>query len=97
VPLANRLLNSTIAIWIGKISYSLYVWHGAVIFLFVGLLSQYLPENLVSWSLLLLSFVVAALSYHLVEVPFSKLRHYFTSRGAPDDQKRSDGSRIEFT
>jgi peptidoglycan/LPS O-acetylase OafA/YrhL len=71
---ANRILNLPLMIWIGKLSYSLYVWHIPVIFLLVGLVSTYVPQALQGFALFALSFVVAALSYYLVETPMMRLR-----------------------
>jgi peptidoglycan/LPS O-acetylase OafA/YrhL len=72
--LANRLLNSAILVWIGKLSYSLYVWHGAVIYLLSGIALIYLPPFAHQPFLFAFSFVAAILSYFLLEMPFIRLR-----------------------
>jgi peptidoglycan/LPS O-acetylase OafA/YrhL len=71
----RRLLNSSIMVWIGKLSYSLYIWHGAVIFMLAGFSYAYLPEPIHGTLYLIVSFIAAALSYYLLELPFMKLRH----------------------
>jgi peptidoglycan/LPS O-acetylase OafA/YrhL len=65
-PIA-RILRSLPMIFVGKLSYSLYLWHWPVYTLMrwtVGL------EGLSAWSAALgLSFLLASLSYHFIERP----------------------------
>ena len=64
---AIRILESPVLAWLAKLAYSLYLWQQ----LFLGLNQGwicYFPQNMVA------VFVVAPLSYYLVEVPFNKLR-----------------------
>jgi len=66
----RSLLESAPARWIGRLSYSLYLWHWPVFVLMrwtVGLES--LPTQLVALSL---TFVLAALSYYFIETPFRR-------------------------
>ena len=72
--LPSRFLNSPIMTWIGKLSYSLYVWHGAVLFLLSGFAYAYLPPSAYELFLFLFSFVAAAISYYALEMPFMGLR-----------------------
>ncbi|PSO16465.1 acyltransferase [Bradyrhizobium sp. MOS003] len=72
-PFLNSLLNQFIVRWIGQISYSVYVWHGGIIFLFSWWLFQ-LPNFLNLFLQLALTFVLAACSYYVVERPALKLR-----------------------
>lgn len=71
VTLTGRLLQLKPAVYIGLISYSLYLWHWPLI-VFARFLNgldsirQYIPF------LLLLSLVVAAISHSLIEQPFRK-------------------------
>jgi peptidoglycan/LPS O-acetylase OafA/YrhL len=67
--------------YIGKISYSLYLWHGIAMWIVVDILERSLREHgsrlAYRWHILLcfaLSFLFAALSYQLIEQPFLKLR-----------------------
>jgi peptidoglycan/LPS O-acetylase OafA/YrhL len=75
--LVRRVLRNRILMWIGLISYSLYLWHMAVELKFAGRLGE--PSTpLGSIGLLALMTVaaiaVAAISYYLVERPVLKLR-----------------------
>ncbi len=62
------LLNNAIVNYIGRLSYSLYVWQ------------QVYSHNRFTPGLvgLLLTFVTAIISYHWLEQPFLRLRHRFT-------------------
>ena len=74
--LASRILSSAVPVWIGRISYSLYLWHWPVFTLFrrtAGLES--VPLVLAA---LAVSFAAAELSYRFVEQPFRR-------RAAPPD------------
>jgi peptidoglycan/LPS O-acetylase OafA/YrhL len=79
----QALLNSAVLTWIGRLSYSLYVWHGGVAF--------FMPTyNLPEWQhaslCLLTSFAIATLSYYAVEQPFLQLRKHLRNRPAPTPQ-----------
>jgi peptidoglycan/LPS O-acetylase OafA/YrhL len=57
-----RLLASRPLVWLGKISYSLYIWHILVAQAFSGI------------SMIAVSILVAWLSYRLIEQPFRRRR-----------------------
>ena len=75
--LVGRVLSSAPSVYIGRISYSLYLWHWPII-VFVGQIA--LVKSLDSGELtarakiliLVASFAAAILSYHLVEQPFRR-------------------------
>lgn len=65
-----RFLNTSVMNFIGRISYSLYLWQQ--IFFYDGLGSlSYFPLNL------FIIFVAALFSYHLIEKPFLKVKTKF--------------------
>jgi peptidoglycan/LPS O-acetylase OafA/YrhL len=66
-PLA-ALLDWRPVRWLGRISYSLYLWQQAFCFGTQGRWFESFPTNLA------LTFVAASLSYYLVEQPFLRLR-----------------------
>ena len=72
----NRILSSKGMVWVGKISYPLYLWHLAAI----GFVR---PSDLSPLAKLAvavaLSFGLAAMSYYLVEKPFLKLKKRFSA------------------
>jgi peptidoglycan/LPS O-acetylase OafA/YrhL len=76
--LVHWFLNTGILRWIGKLSYSLYVWHEGV--------ASFLPiQGLPAWqqsaACLVMSFLVASISYYAVEQPFLALRGQFSAWG----------------
>jgi peptidoglycan/LPS O-acetylase OafA/YrhL len=70
--LPARILSSPFVTYLGRISYSLYLWHWPVIVLLrwtIGL------ESLLSFAVaILITCVFACLSYHLIERPIQSLR-----------------------
>lgn len=73
------VLNTGLLRWIGRLSYSLYVWHEGVASF---LPDRHLPQWQTSVINLAAAFVVASLSYYVVEQPFLRLRGRFRSRRA---------------
>ncbi len=67
-PKVTAFFNATILVWIGRASYSLYVWQQLILF-YPG--TRGWLGNAIA---LVLVFVVGALSYHLIEKPAQSLR-----------------------
>lgn len=79
--LVGRLLELSILRWIGRLSYSLYIWQQlflgyGVIFRPLGALNRF-PINVVA------TLAVACLTYYLLERPMMRLGHELTSRPSP--------------
>jgi peptidoglycan/LPS O-acetylase OafA/YrhL len=76
----QRLLNTAVLVWIGRLSYSLYIWHE-------GVSSFMPPAGWPHWQGIILNavtaFVVAAASYYAVEQPFLRLRRYLRPSREP--------------
>ena len=72
--LFNRtLLSNPLMVWVGKISYPLYLWHWPVLSIPMIIFGGQLPSNLV-FTLVALSILLAALTYECVERPLKKGR-----------------------
>jgi len=74
----RTLLESAPARWVGRLSYSLYLWHWPVFVLMrwtVGL--ETWPLQLIA---LALTFALAALSYYFVETPFRRAAVFRNAR-----------------
>lgn len=68
----NKILNTKLLQSVGYISYSLYLWHW-VIYVFIN--TNYAENDLtgeVKLLALLISFLIATISYYLVELPVKK-------------------------
>ncbi len=72
----NRALNLPVVRWVGRLSYSLYVWHIVPLPFLAGLLSS---TEEVAVARIVLSFAFAALSYYCLEQPLLAMRHRFGS------------------
>jgi peptidoglycan/LPS O-acetylase OafA/YrhL len=81
IGLANVILNTSVAVWIGRLSYSIYVWH--------VLVDHFMPHSIPAVVRTILLFVitlaVACASYYLIERPFLRLRKRF--RATPERGK----------
>jgi peptidoglycan/LPS O-acetylase OafA/YrhL len=73
--LIGRALNLAPVVWIGTISYSLYLWQEPLMFD----TAPHLPR----WVKIIGCFAFAAASYYLVERPALRLRHHFGDPGRP--------------
>jgi len=69
--LIGKALNSKLAVWIGALSYSLYLWQQPFLNRHSSLTINAVPFNLV------LAIVAAVLSYYLIERPFLRIKARF--------------------
>jgi peptidoglycan/LPS O-acetylase OafA/YrhL len=65
---SRHVLSNRVLVWIGLISYPLYLWHWPLLS-FVRVLAGWLPGPGVRVALVLLSIALAALTYILIEKP----------------------------
>lgn len=78
-PLADYVLTRKPLIWLGKVSYSLYLMHVMVIMLSARYLSQYMPMELVLFLPPILSLPLAGLTYRFIEAPAMELGKRLTT------------------
>ena len=67
----SRLLSWSPLVFVGLISYSLYLWHWPI-FVFAGLMSEHGISTVQSLALIALSLVAATVSWRLIEQPYRK-------------------------
>jgi len=67
----NKLLSSAPVVYIGKISYSLYLWHWPIL-VFSKQLSLKQNTEFHSIYVLTIVFIISVLSYHFIETPTRK-------------------------
>jgi peptidoglycan/LPS O-acetylase OafA/YrhL len=73
------LLHTRVLLFVGRISYSLYLLHATVLYITLHLFYGTLPKPLLFLLYLAASIIAAALSYSLVEVPAMELGRRLTS------------------
>jgi peptidoglycan/LPS O-acetylase OafA/YrhL len=71
-----KIFNNRMAVYIGKLSYSIYIWQQ------IFLIPTYVyPEYTLWWTVfpinIVLALVVAMLSYHFLEMPLLKYKRLF--------------------
>ncbi len=69
--------KNRIIVYTGKISYGLYCFHGFVISICGIVIQKYkieIPSVFLLFILLIITFIVASLSYYIIEKPFLKLK-----------------------
>ena len=69
---AYKIISNQPVVYIGKISYSLYLWHWPIFVLFRWTRGLDAPLDLLFASTL--TVLAAMLSFHFIEVPFSRIR-----------------------
>jgi peptidoglycan/LPS O-acetylase OafA/YrhL len=76
--LIGKLLSSKIFVHIGKLSYSLYLWHWPILVLFKNLEFKFIGVNklYVNALILVITYILSYLTYRFIE---TKLRHYNTT------------------
>ena len=75
--LFSRVLEHRAAVWVGRRSYGLYLWHIPIFALLLGEKLHVKPQLVVLASAL--SFAAAAVSYRFVEQPFLRLKHRYSA------------------
>ena len=73
-----RLMEWAPIMWIGQVSYALYLWHVPIYDMSVRAMGHSLAQILVC---IFASFAVTAFSFYIVEKPFMALRKKFGSHG----------------
>lgn len=81
----SRVFSTRPLVWIGKLSYSLYLWHSFVIAQILNHAELFKPLGLAGLELIEIagSFACASISYYCVERPFLKLKSSFGSNPEP--------------
>lgn len=75
----SKLLSLKPMVWVGLISYSLYLWHWPVLY-FLNYLNAFEPINNLAWLGVVISIVIAFVSSRYVEKPFRENKQFFTRK-----------------
>jgi peptidoglycan/LPS O-acetylase OafA/YrhL len=76
----QKILHFKIFLWLGKVSYSLYLTHVVVLLASVYFLPQFIPLVVRVIFGACFSFVVAGLSYRYLEVPSNSIGHFLAKK-----------------
>ncbi|MGE6591319.1 acyltransferase family protein [Bacillus mycoides] len=80
VPTFSTLLRNKYLLYLGKISYSLYLYHLISLFSLIYMLNEILPLTIILIMSLILSFILATISYLFVEKFSFRLGKYITKQ-----------------
>jgi peptidoglycan/LPS O-acetylase OafA/YrhL len=83
------ILNSAVFVWVGLLSYSLYIWHFVAPQILAFLLPD-LPRWHAAGALLVISFITAAMSYYFLERPLLRLRAKLGSLNREEAEDRTE-------
>lgn len=78
--ITSRVLSARPLVWLGRLSYSLYLWHFPIFRLTDDKLGH-LSDGDRLWTKFGITIVVSAVSYYGIERPFLKLKRRFTRTG----------------
>ncbi len=82
--------------FVGKISYSLYLYHIIIMFTLINILYGKLPIGLILLCSLVFSFVVASIMYYTIEKPSITLGKHIIGKMKPKPPKiKSNKVKIE--
>jgi peptidoglycan/LPS O-acetylase OafA/YrhL len=89
-PWLGSLLRAPVLVWLGKLSYAIYICHQAVSGVVHGVLRHSVPlmrvpsDTVVTIFALLVTLSIAALSFRFVETPMLRLGHRFQYAPNPE-------------
>jgi peptidoglycan/LPS O-acetylase OafA/YrhL len=90
--LPKIIFEQPLAIWLGKRSYSFYLWHLPIVRL---LAMMHLPTLALIVIGLPLSLLAAELSFRFIETPFLRMKHGFAAKPAPHVRTGDSGIHAE--
>ena len=67
--IVNRILSTRVPVFLGRISYSLYLWHLPILIIFPKYFANHVDQNISQIFLLIPLFLISILTYRFVERP----------------------------
>lgn len=79
---AVMVLSFAPLVWIGRVSYGLYLWHWTARYFIYG--KQIVPESYIQLvSVIIISFIFTVISYYCIEKPFLRMKERFSRTNIP--------------
>lgn len=76
----SKFLNLKPVLFLGKISYSLYLYHTIILFSFIYIFNDILPIYIILLGTVICSVIVATIAYYVVEEPSMKIGRMLTNK-----------------
>ncbi|MBJ8052601.1 acyltransferase [Bacillus cereus] len=91
----SSLLRNKYLLYLGRISYSLYLYHLISLFSLIYMLNEILPLTIILILSLMLSFILATISYLFVEKFSFRIAKYITKRADADADIEKKGLSVQ--
>lgn len=85
----SKFLNLRPILFLGKISYSLYLYHAIILFSLIYIFNESIPITAILILTIISSIIISSISYYLVEEPSIKLGKKILTKNPKDTLKKT--------